>query len=127
MGVRIGIDLVDYAEVDAAIAKHGDRYLRRIYGEAEVDDCRDADGMIVAERLAARFAAKEAARKVLRPDRVGIGWRDVQVERRPGGWTALRLTRSAALRAEEQRLEDFELSLTHEAGMAGAVVVAQAA
>lgn len=121
------MDLVDVLEVEAAVATHGDRYLTRIYGRQEVADCRNASGVVNAERLAARFAAKEATLKVLRPTGGGISWSDIQVERMPGGWPQLRLSGTAAAAAAAQRLDRFELSLTHDAGLAGAVVLAQTA
>lgn len=127
MAARVGIDLVEVRQVQEAIDSHGDRYLRRIYGEQEVADCRTSSGAVDAERLAARFAAKEATLKVLRPASGGINWRDIQVARAPGGWVTLQLTRTAAAAAAAQHLDDLDVSLTHEAGLAGAVVVAQTA
>ncbi len=61
MPLRVGIDTVEVAAVEAAIAAHGDRYLERVYTPREVADCNGD-----AERLAARFAAKEATFKALR-------------------------------------------------------------
>lgn len=122
------MDLVEVQQVDDAVHLHGDRYLTRIYGEREVADCRSqATGAVDAERLAARFAAKEATIKVLRPAAGGINWRDIEVERAPEGYTELRLRGTAAAAAEAQQLGGFTLSLTHDAGLAAAVVLAQTA
>ena len=57
--VVAGIDLVDVREVDASVARFGDRYLRRIYTEQEIRSCGRGEPRF-ASRLAARFAAKEA-------------------------------------------------------------------
>ena len=122
--MRVGIDLVSVEKVVESIRDHGGRYLERIYTEAELRDCQGAEG-IVPERLAARFAAKEAAIKVLRPtEEEAIPWHDIEVVRRPSGWVELELSGAAAGLAAQQGLGDFELSVTHEAGFAAAVVVA---
>ena len=57
---RVGCDLASTAEVRESVATFGQRYLRRIYTDAELVACQGRP-----ERLAARFAAKEACAKVL--------------------------------------------------------------
>jgi holo-[acyl-carrier protein] synthase len=123
MSIRVGIDLVSVEQVRESIRDHGDRYLRRIYTEAELHDCRGDEGP-VPERLAARFAAKEAALKVLRPAEEAIPWCDIEVVRHPTGWVELKLGGRAAASAAGQGLGDFTLSMSHEAGFATAVVAA---
>ena len=75
---------------------------------------------VVAGSLAARFAAKEATIKVLRPDGVRPDWRTIEVVRLPNGACKLRLRGSAARLAVERGLGPFSLSMTHEAGLAAA-------
>ena len=70
MAVRVGIDLVSVQAVQDSLRAHPQAYLARVYTDREVTDCRTADG-VDPERLAARFAAKEATLKVLRPARRG--------------------------------------------------------
>ena len=106
-----------------SLAAHGERYLGRVFTEREVQDCTGATG-IDAERLAARFAAKEAALKVLRPGEVGLSLKEIEVRRAPGGWVELELSGPAAELAADGGLSDFAVSITHEAGWASAVVVA---
>lgn len=119
-----GIDLVDVREVDASVARFGDRYLRRIYTDQEVRTCGRV-GPRFASRLAARFAAKEAAIKVLRAADVGIDWRSIEVLRLEDGAPALHLTGRAAEVAAQRGFHSFSVSLTHETDYAGAVVVGQ--
>lgn len=121
MGLRVGIDTVAVDAVRDALRAHGDRYLQRVYTEREVADCTGPDG-VDPERLAARFAAKEAAFKALRVPG-GTPWTAVEVRSEPGGWTSLYLSGPALQLAQEQDLGDIEVSLTHEAGLASAVVV----
>jgi holo-[acyl-carrier protein] synthase len=125
MGIRVGNDLVSVGEVRAAIAEHGQRYLRRVYTEAELADS-SRHGEIVAERLAARFAAKEATMKVLRPLRDdAVPWRSIEIRRQPGGWVELELAGDAARLAAEAGVTTLSASLSHETDYATAVVVAE--
>lgn len=129
MAVRVGIDLVRVSTVAQAVRDHGERYLRRIYTDGELHDCHAAvsdtlDG-VATERLAARFAAKEAALKVLRPAGDAIPWRDIELVRQPAGWVELRLAGRAAAAAVAQGLDDFAVSISHEHDYATAVVAAE--
>lgn len=110
-------------EVRDSVRTHDARYLDRIYTEREVSDCRSAAG-VDATRLAARFAAKEAALKVLRPDGHAIPWRSIEVRRDPRGWVDIELSGAAAARASEVGVSDLAVSLTHEGAYASAVVIA---
>jgi holo-[acyl-carrier protein] synthase len=124
--VRVGIDLVKAATVREALAEHGERYLARVYTETEVVQCgAPGGGAPDPLRLAARFAAKEAAMKVLRPAREqALPWTAIEVLRGPDGAPALTLHDAAARLAETAGLRDFAVSLTHEDEYAAAVVVA---
>ena len=125
MPIRVGLDLVAVASVEDSLrAAHGDRYLERLFTEREVADCRTAAG-IDPERLAARFAAKEATFKVLPAADPGVPWRDVEVRREASGRVHLELRGRAAELATEATIVDLSLSLTHEGGFAAAVVVAE--
>jgi holo-[acyl-carrier protein] synthase len=124
MPLRTGIDLVSVDSVREAVAAHGERYLSRVYTERELADCRTPNG-VDAERLAARFAAKEAAFKALRVGDDAVAWRDVETLRDPTGWVKLILKGSAADIALSAGITDVSLSITHERGFAAAVVIAE--
>jgi holo-[acyl-carrier protein] synthase len=121
--IRVGVDLTRVADVAESVAHFGDRYLRRIYTDHEIASCAGSP-VVVAARLAARFAAKEAAVKVLRPTGARPAWRDIEVRRAPDGACDLHLTGYAARLAEEAGINDVAVSLTHEGEMAAAVVIA---
>jgi holo-[acyl-carrier protein] synthase len=123
MTLRVGTDLVLIDTVRESINTHAEHYLERVYTQREVDDCRTASG-IDPERLAARFAAKEATLKVLRPRDQGIRWSSIEVRRDPGGWVELELSGPAAALASEAGLTELSLSICHEGEFASAVVVA---
>jgi holo-[acyl-carrier protein] synthase len=123
MNLRVGIDLVSVESVRESLREHGDRYLERIYTAQEIADCRDGDE-ISAERLAARFAAKEAAMKALRlPPSEGLDWRSIELVREPDGWTRLRLSGRARELADRQGIGSLEVSVSHEGPLAAAVVL----
>jgi holo-[acyl-carrier protein] synthase len=124
VSMRVGTDLVPVDGVRDSIREHGPRYLKRIYTEGELRDCSTEQG-VIAERLAARFAAKEAILKVLRPGDEAIPWRALGVVRRGAGWVEVELTGRAAELAAASGLSNFALSISHEAGYASAVVIAE--
>jgi holo-[acyl-carrier protein] synthase len=124
VALRIGIDLVRVSTVQDALDRHGERYLARVYTPAEVEDCRGPAG-VDPLRLAARFAAKEAAMKTLRVGDAAVPWPAVEVRREPGGAPALVLHGPAAALAEAAGIAELALSFTHEHEYAGAVVVAE--
>ena len=122
-GIRVGVDLCAVADVAAAIERFGDRYLHAVYTADELAYCA-AGGTARADRLAARFAAKEATMKVLRPDDTGIDLRSIEIRRQPGGWCDIHLAGSAAVLAARARIDGLAVSMSHEGGMAAAVVIA---
>jgi holo-[acyl-carrier protein] synthase len=124
MSIRVGLDLVSVQTVAESLSTHGERYLHRVYSAAEVADCRTADG-VDPEKLAARFAAKEAAFKVLRVGDEAVAWTDVEVVRDRSGWVSLSISGRAARLAEAAGISELALSLSHEQGCAAAVVVAE--
>lgn len=120
MSVRIGIDLVEVEEIEGSLARHGDRFLDRVFTEAEL---AAAAGSPV--RLAARFAAKEAAMKALGRVDEGIGWRSIEVlgtERAP----AVSLSGAAECLAARHGVTSIALTLTRTARRAAAIAVAEA-
>jgi holo-[acyl-carrier protein] synthase len=121
---RVGIDLVAAVTVAEALAEHGERYLARVYSEREVADCGGPEAPD-ALRLAARFAAKEAAMKVLRVGDAAVPFAAIEVVRGPDGAPELALHGAAAALAAAAGLRSFAVSLTHEHEYASAVVLAE--
>ena len=121
---RVGIDLVSVASVRESLEAHGDHYLRRVFTEQEVADSQTGSS-VSPERLAARFAAKEAAIKALRvsPDEA-VPLQSIEVVRHPSGWLDLRVSGRAAELAAAAGITSFAVSVTHEGPFAAAIVVA---
>ena len=122
MIVGIGVDLVRVGRLRSLIERHGERARGRLFTSAELAECdRRLDP---SECLAARFAAKEAALKALGTGKIpGTRWTDMQVTRAESGSPALELAGSARARAERLGVVRVWLSLSHEAGLACALVV----
>jgi holo-[acyl-carrier protein] synthase len=123
MAQRVGIDLVDVEAVRDSIARHAQRYLDRVYTDREIGDCRTAGG-ISAERLAQRFAAKEASLKALRAGDHAVPWQAIEVAGAAGG-PQLVLSGAARMLADEAGLHDWRLSLACASGYASAIVLVQ--
>lgn len=120
---RVGIDLCRAADVEASITQFGDRYLTRVFTERELEYANEAIPQR-AERLAARFAAKEATLKVLRPTDARPNWRSIEVVRSTHGWCEVVLSQTAAELAHRQGIQHLALSMSHDAGIATAIVIA---
>jgi holo-[acyl-carrier protein] synthase len=119
INIHVGTDVEAIADVAAAIDRWGQRYTRRLFTEAERAECGDA-----VHRLTARFAAKEAAIKVLAPDDVVPRWRSIEVRTSPSGAPSLMLHDEAADLARQRRIGPMSVSLSHGAGVGTATVVA---
>jgi holo-[acyl-carrier protein] synthase len=122
--VIVGTDLVSVGEIESSIERFGERFLHRIYTRRELGYCMK-NPHASSMRLAARFAAKEAVRKVLRIDDEAVSWRSIEVERRPAGWCELVLHQEARKLARRTGFVAFSVSMSHEASYASAVVVGE--
>jgi holo-[acyl-carrier protein] synthase len=117
--VAVGIDIIEIARIKRVLDDFGERFLRRVYTEAERERYRNR-----VNELAARFAAKEATSKALGTGIRGIRWREMEVLPNRRGKPVLILHGQAAARAAELGLTDFSVSLTHSRTDAMAFVVA---
>ncbi|MFT3915900.1 MAG: holo-ACP synthase [Anaeromyxobacteraceae bacterium] len=122
MIVGLGLDLVEIARIRRILEgppETAERFLARCFTPGERAYCETGDR---AARLAARFAAKEAASKALGVPK-GIGFLDVEVVPAEGGPPALRLDGVASRAAAALGVSRALLTLTHDGGVAAAVVV----
>src|SRR2546421_10949783 len=123
MILGIGTDLVDIRRIEQAIARHGERFLARIYTATERARAERRANRI--DTYAKRFAAKEACAKALGTGlRRGVFWRDMGVVNLPSGKPTLRLTGGALRRLQEITPEGCEahidLTITDEGPLAQA-------
>jgi holo-[acyl-carrier protein] synthase len=121
--MAVGIDLVMVSRVEASLARFGERFLRRVFTDTEIAYATSVPDL-AAERLAARFAAKEAAIKALDLADVGVGWREIEVAREQSGKCRLILHGAARAAADDAGVSELSVSLSHEGDYSAAVVLA---
>lgn len=121
--VAHGIDLVDFPRIGSMIEKHTDRFLNRVFTEKELAAADAVKNRI--EKLAGRFAAKEAVLKL-----IGTGWRgkikwtDIEVLNDAMGQPIVSITGQVKQIADKLGIEQITLSITHTANFAIASAVA---
>ena len=126
MILGIGSDLIDIRRIEQAMERFGDRFLERIFTDAERRKCdRRANR---SASYARRFAAKEACSKALGTGfRNGVFWRDLGVVNLASGRPCMRLTGGALRRLEEitpaGMTARLDVTLTDEPPLAQAVVI----
>jgi len=125
MIVGIGIDHVELAKFKADVAADEAEFLARIFTDTEVAYARSTADYV--ERLAGRFAAKEAALKAL-----GTGWTDdvdwkqIEITNDPSGQPRIVLTGCAAELAKKAGVKNLFVSISHSPHLATAEVILEA-
>ena len=115
MIVGIGIDVVSLERFEASLERTPD-LARRVFTDAE------REGKL--ESLAATFAAKEAVAKALGAPG-DLAWHDVEVRRESDGRPSLYVKGSVAAAALDRGIDRWHISLSHDAGVATAMVIAE--
>ena len=120
-----GIDLVDFPRIEDMLKKHGERFLDRVFTAAEQRYAKANKNSV--EKLAGRFAAKEAVLKL-----VGTGWRgkiawtDIEVVNTASGQPMVNLSGEVKKIADKSGIKQISVSITHTANFAIASAVALA-
>ncbi len=123
--VAHGIDLVDFPRIEEMVSRHGSRFLDRVFTATE-QSYADANrnGM---EKLAGRFAAKEAVLKLLGTGWRGkIAWTDIEVVNSETGRPVVNLSGEVKKIADGLGIGQISVSITHTANFAIASAVALA-
>lgn len=116
--ITAGIDAIEIDRIEATVDRFGERFLQRIYTEAELAYCRGKP-----QSLAGRFAAKEAASKALGVGIRALRWRDIETVRGLRGKPRMVLHGKAAELARAQGVAGVEVSISHSRSDAYAVVI----
>jgi holo-[acyl-carrier protein] synthase len=129
MILGIGSDLTDVRRIEKVIARHGERFIVRIFTEKERARAERKKNRV--ETYAKRFAAKEACAKALGTGmRGGVWWRDMGVVNLPSGRPTMQLTGGALKRLQAMTPQGYEakidLTISDEGPMAQALVVISA-
>jgi holo-[acyl-carrier protein] synthase len=121
--VAHGIDLVDCPRIEQMIERHGERFIRRVFTDAEQAYAEANKNEV--EKLAGRFAAKEAVLKL-----VGTGWRgriawtDIEIINNAAGQPEVTLGGEVRKIADKLGIKHISVSITHTANFAIASAVA---
>jgi holo-[acyl-carrier protein] synthase len=122
MIVGTGVDITEVPRIKTAVERFGERFLNRVFTPEEARYCLGKAN--AAERLAARFAAKEAGMKAIGTGlRHGVTWQDVEVVRLPGQRPNLKFSGKAAEFAMQLGCKHVHLSLSHTTEHAIAYVI----
>jgi holo-[acyl-carrier protein] synthase len=119
MKLATGVDLIEIDRIEEVIARHGSRYLERIYTPIELEQSGRR-----TESLAGRFAAKEAVAKALRSGIGDIAWKEIEILGDEQNAPTLTLHGAAKKKAAELGLIVWSLSISHSMSHALAFVVA---
>ena len=126
MIVGIGVDIVDIARIQSLLDRYRERFLGRVYTEEET--AYAMRGANAAERLAGRFAVKEAVLKALGTGKTqGILWKDVETVRGRFGKPEVHLRGQAVKWANMRGSGAVHVSITHDGGKAVAFVILEKA
>ena len=123
--VAHGIDLVDFPRIEEMIKRHGERFLNRVFTAAEQAYAEaNKNG---TEKLAGRFAAKEAVLKLMGTGWRGkIAWTDIEIVNNPAGQPEVTLSGEVKKIAKRLSIKHISISITHTANFAIASAVALA-
>jgi holo-[acyl-carrier protein] synthase len=119
MVLRTGVDLIDIERIRGALERHGERFVARVFTEAEQ---RESGGRVSS--LAARFAAKEAVAKALGCGIGKVSWLDIEIRSDENKAPYLVLHGEGERLASELGLSNWSVSLSHTESQAVAFVVA---
>lgn len=118
-----GIDLVDCQRIARMLERHEDRFLERVFtSDEQAYSARHQDRI---ERLAGRFAVKEAVMKMLGTGWGGdSAWTDIETINNPSGRPEVKLSGAVAQRAAQMGITQVSISITHTAQLAIASAIA---
>jgi holo-[acyl-carrier protein] synthase len=121
--VAHGIDLVDFPRIEDMIKRHGERFLNKVFTAAEQAYAEaNKNG---TEKLAGRFAAKEAILKLMGTGwRDKIAWTDIEIVNNPAGQPEVILCGEVKKIADKLGIKHINISITHTANFAIASAVA---
>ena len=122
--IALGMDIAQIARFEAAYGRHGERLLARVFTDGERAYCDRRKTRMT--NYTGRFAVKEAVMKVLGTGWArGVAWRDIEVVRASGEAPQCVLHGVAARIAQEKGIARIHITITHDAGIAAAVAVAE--
>ena len=122
MIIGIGTDHVEVERFKTLAKARGGEFIRRVFTESEIEYAHSSDDFV--QRLAARFAAKEAMLKALGTGwNDEVDWKDIEIRHSASGQPLIRLKGNTAIVAARARMDRVFLSMSHTRHLATAQVV----
>lgn len=118
--IFVGIDLVEINKIRKTFANFGNRFLKRVFEEEELDFYRNKGKKRFEEGIAALFASKEAVKKIFLQGEKKIGWREVRILHTNSGKPVVR-----CMPPFDQVFEQISISISHSSSTVVAVAVGQ--
>ena len=108
----VGVDIIETERIERSLERFGERFLHRVFTDGEIAYCQSMK--YPARHFAARFAAKEAVSKAFGTG-IGkaMGWRDIDVRKKPSGEPFVMLDGGAKSLADERNVRGVWISLSH--------------
>lgn len=116
----IGVDIVEIARIEKAIAIWEERFLNRVFTDSELELCGNR-----SSSLAVRFSGKEAVIKALGGMSKGFSWKEIEILSDPRGKPLVNLYGSVQKKAANMGLDGFAISLSDSEEYAVAFVVGE--
>ena len=117
--IKCGVDIVRVNRLAEIAPKIRERFIQRVFTDREQAQMRDNN-----EGLSGLFAVKEAVSKALGTGIGKVAWRDIEIVHLPTGEPTLELHSYAKEIAQSKGLEEWAISISHDGGLAIAMVVA---
>ena len=121
--IKIGTDICQINRVKSVYRRYGGKFLYRVLTENEIKYVTSNTKSLI-NRLAGRYAAKEAASKVLGTGLTGVYFKEIEILREASGAPKVILHNRAKKIAAKKKLSNFEVSISHEKDFAIAIVIA---
>jgi holo-[acyl-carrier protein] synthase len=102
-----GVDILEISRIRKIVERWGQRFLDRVFTDTELRICKK-----IPERLASRFAGKEAVMKALGTGTRGISWREIEIASELSGKPVVNLYGKAREKAESLGLSELAISLS---------------
>ena len=115
-----GVDIIEISRISKMVKRWGKRFLDRIYTEKELQICKGRP-----DRLASRFAGKEAVMKALGTGARGISWREIEIDSQSSGKPVVNLYGKAQEKARSLGLSELAISLSDSKEYSVAFVVGE--
>ena len=121
----IGSDLCEISRIEELLERSGESFCAKIFTQGEREYC-DSSSRARASHYAGRYAVKEAVMKALGTGWAeGVRWQDIEITRTPAGAPELLLHGETAAHARELGITRWHVTISHDAGLALAFVVAE--